>query len=63
MIEGIKKPSSKWINALKARYRGFFWQRGYEAASVSTSELDAVLQHVETQEEHHRTPHFSGGIS
>jgi putative transposase len=31
MIEGIKKPSSKWIKALDARYRGFFWQRGYAA--------------------------------
>jgi REP-associated tyrosine transposase len=56
MIERIKKPASKWINALEApRYRGFFWQRGYGAFSVSSSQLDAVLQYVETQEEHHRT--------
>jgi REP element-mobilizing transposase RayT len=27
LIEQIKKPSSKWIKALDARYRGFFWQR------------------------------------
>jgi hypothetical protein len=26
MIEQIKKTSSKWIKALHARYRGFFWQ-------------------------------------
>lgn len=31
LIEEIKKASSKWIKALDARYRGFFWQRGYGA--------------------------------
>src|SRR5437899_11171893 len=58
MIEGVKKPSSKWIKALEVRYRGFFWQLGYGAFSVIPSQLDAVLQYVETQEEHHRTLTF-----
>src|SRR5256886_2172870 len=50
-IEQIKKASSKWIKGLDVRYRGFFWQRGYGAFSVSPSQLDAVLQYVESQEE------------
>ena len=58
MIERIKKVSSKWIKTLDARYRGFFWQRGYGAFSVSPSQLDAVLQYVDTQQEHHRTRSF-----
>jgi REP element-mobilizing transposase RayT len=58
LIERIKKTSSKWIKALDARYRGFFWQRGYGAFSVSPSQLDAVLQYVETQKEHHHTRTF-----
>ena len=58
MIERIKKVSSKWIKTLDARYRGFFWQRGYCAFSVSPSQLDAVLQYVDTQQEHHRTRTF-----
>ena len=58
MIEQIKKVSSKWIKALHSRYRGFFWQRGYGAFSVSPSQLDTVLQYVETQQEHHRTRTF-----
>jgi putative transposase len=58
MIERIKKVSSKWIKTLDARYRGFFWQRGYGALSVSPSQLDAVLQYVDTQQEHHRTRTF-----
>jgi putative transposase len=58
LIEQIKKVSSKWIKKLDARYRGFFWQRGYGAFSVSPSQLDAVLQYVDTQQEHHRTRTF-----
>ena len=58
MIEQIKKVSSKWIKAVHSRYRGFFWQRGYGAFSVSPSQLDTVLQYVETQQEHHRTRTF-----
>jgi putative transposase len=58
MIEQIKKASSKWIKALGSPYRGFSWQRGYGAFSVSPSQLDAVLQYVETQQKHHRTRTF-----
>src|SRR5213592_1952717 len=35
LIEHIKKTSSKWIKAVDAQYRGFFWQRGYGMFSVS----------------------------
>ena len=38
LIEQIKKVSSKWIKTLDARYRSFFWQRGYGAFSVSPSQ-------------------------
>src|SRR5438034_11301602 len=58
LIEQIKKAPSKWIKTLDSRYRGFFWQRGYGAFSVSPSQLDAVLQYVSTQQEHHRTRSF-----
>ena len=58
MIEQIKKASSKWIKVIDSRYRGFFWQRGYGAFSVSPSQLDAVLHYVETQQEHHRARTF-----
>ena len=57
-IEQIKKASSKWVKALNARYRGFFWQRGYGAFSASLSQLDAVLRYVEEQPAHHRNLTF-----
>jgi putative transposase len=58
LIEGIKKPSSKWIKTLDARYRSFSWQRGYAAFSVSHSQLKTVAQYAQRQEEHHRTRTF-----
>ena len=58
LIEEIKKASSKWIKTLDARYRGFFWQRGYGAFSVGPSQLDTVVQYVEAQQGHHRTRTF-----
>jgi REP element-mobilizing transposase RayT len=57
-VEQIKKTSSKWIKGLDARYRGFFWQRGYGAFSMSPSRLSAVLEYVEAQQEHDRTRTF-----
>jgi REP element-mobilizing transposase RayT len=58
MIEQIKKASSKWIKPLESRYRAFFWQRGYAALSVSPSQLDAVMQYLQIQDEHHKTRTF-----
>ena len=58
LIEQIKKMSSKWIKTADPAYRGFFWQRGYSAFSVSPSQLDVVLKYVETQQDHHRTRSF-----
>ena len=62
LIEQIKKVSSKWIKTLDARYRDFFWQRGYGAFSVSPSQLDTVVQYVEAQPRALSHSHVSGGI-
>jgi putative transposase len=57
-VERIKKASSKWIKTLDARWRGFFWQRGYGAFSVSPCQLESVLQYIDRQQEHHRARTF-----
>jgi len=36
----------------------FAWQRGYGAFSVGPSDLDALRDYIDTQEEHHRTVTF-----
>ena len=58
IVETVKKTSSKWIKRLDPKYRQFYWQRGYGAFSVSPSQLNTVLEYVESQEEHHRTHSF-----
>jgi REP element-mobilizing transposase RayT len=58
MVETVKKTSSKWIKSLDPKYQQFYWQRGYGAFSVSPSQLNAVLEYVESQDEHHRTRSF-----
>ena len=38
--------------------RGFAWQEGYGASTVSDSQREAVRQYIQQQPEHHRTRTF-----
>lgn len=58
LLEELKKHSSRWIKEIASQCAGFSWQRGYGAFSVSKSQLDATIQYVEGQEEHHRKISF-----
>jgi len=51
----LKSNSSKWMNKQK---KGFAWQEGYSAFSVSVSNLDAVTRYIQNQEAHHRKISF-----
>ena len=55
IIEEVKKGSSKWMKLEGPRSERFFWQAGYEAFSVSQSNVGAVKQYIKNQPEHHRT--------
>ena len=58
LVEQVKVQSSKWIKERGIAYRGFHWQSGYGAFSVSASKLSVVEAYVLRQEEHHRTVSF-----
>jgi len=58
LIEELKTSSSKWLKAQSPALAAFAWQRGYGAFSVGPSDLDALLQYLDNQEEHHRTRTF-----
>ena len=58
LVEEIKKSSSKWIKERDQRCAGFAWQGGYGAFSLGQSQLDAVIQYIERQEEHHAKKTF-----
>ena len=53
----LKKASSAWVHEDIAE-KGFAWQEGYAAFTVSASAADEVRRYIENQEEHHRARSF-----
>jgi putative transposase len=58
VVRDIKANSSKWMNEQPAAAHTFEWQKGYGAFTVSYSQISAVEQYIQNQEEHHRTRSF-----
>ena len=54
----LKGDSSKWIHGEFQGMRGFAWQDGYGAFTVSKSQTPSVIQYIQDQREHHRTKTF-----
>jgi REP element-mobilizing transposase RayT len=54
----VKTNSSRWIHQTHSRLRGFAWQTGYGAFSVSPSNAAAVVKYIREQERHHRRVSF-----
>jgi REP element-mobilizing transposase RayT len=57
-VEQIKRESSKFVKTLGARYKRFYWQRGYGMFSVGPAHRDEAEAYVRNQEEHHRAKSF-----
>jgi len=55
-IQTLKACSSKWLNETVTK--GFSWQEGYGAFSVSASQSDGVIAYIENQREHHAKRSF-----
>lgn len=58
LLQDIKGSSSKWINEKKFVKGKFEWQEGYAAFSYGKSQIKAVINYIENQEEHHRNRTF-----
>jgi len=58
LAKELKTSSNHWLGRQDARYAGFAWQRGYGIFSVGKSQLDALVEYVENQEQHHQTKTF-----
>jgi REP-associated tyrosine transposase len=54
----VKTNSSRWVHQSRARLRGFAWQTGYGAFSVSQSNAASVAKYIREQEKHHRGVSF-----
>ena len=57
-VQLIKGGSSKWIKEELPTMRGFAWQDGYGAFTVSKSNLPDTVGYVQKQAEHHRVKTF-----
>jgi REP element-mobilizing transposase RayT len=51
-VQKLKGSSSRWLG------KGFAWQEGYGAFSVSPSQVTRVKKYIAGQEEHHRKQSF-----
>ena len=54
----LKGGSSKWIHEEFPKMRGFSWQDGYGAFTVSKSNLTEVARYIKNQRKHHRRKTF-----
>jgi len=54
----LKGESSLWIHEEFPWLRGFSWQVGYAAFTVSKSEIPDVVRYIKNQREHHRVKTF-----
>jgi REP element-mobilizing transposase RayT len=57
-IQFLKGDSSKWIHEEFPELKGFAWQDGYGAFTVSKSNLPEVVRYIQNQREHHRKRTF-----
>ena len=58
VMKAVKSKSSKWLNESNLLENHFEWQTGYGVFSYGQSQVDAMYQYVQNQEEHHKTHTF-----
>jgi len=58
LMEKVKANSSRWVHQRWPQRKGFAWQTGYTAFSVSQSQAEAVKTYIRNQEQHHRKKTF-----
>ena len=58
LVEEIKRHSSRWIKSRGRQYKGFAWQSGYAAFSVSSSLRGKTWEYIRNQEIHHQKKTF-----
>lgn len=58
LLRDIKANTSKFINENKWLSGRFQWQEGYGAFSYGHSQINDVVQYINTQEAHHKKASF-----
>jgi putative transposase len=60
LLRTVKTNTSRWVHEQFPASRGFGWQAGYAAFTVSGSRAAAVKHYIAGQQEHHRRISFQG---
>ena len=58
VMRDVKSSSSAWLHEEFPAMRGFGWQDGYAAFSVSQSVMPEVIDYIREQKQHHRKMTF-----
>jgi putative transposase len=58
VVRDIKKASSGMLHDRGEALRGFHWQNGYGAFSISPAHVEALTAYIRDQAEHHREISF-----
>jgi REP-associated tyrosine transposase len=58
-VQLLKAGSSKWLKERCHELKGFAWQEGYAAFSVSISQRDKVVDYILYQAEYHKRMSFA----
>ncbi len=58
LIQKLKSASSKWIKSKSKELSNFYWQNGYGAFSVNPKQVEAVVDYISKQHEHHKQKTF-----
>ena len=58
LIGKVKSKSSKWVKSKGSAYKRFYWQNGYGAFSISSSQIDSIRSYIRKQKDHHQNISF-----
>jgi REP element-mobilizing transposase RayT len=58
LVKELKRDSSQWLKTRAPALADFYWQNGYGAFSVSPGHVEALLEYIARQEDHHRKTTF-----
>ena len=58
LVNALKANSTRWVRQTFADQRGFSWQEGYAAFSVSQSLEKVVIEYIRHQDDHHKRRDF-----
>ncbi len=58
LVEQIKSHSSKWMKTKADELINFYWQDGYGAFSVNTTDVITVIAYIANQKTHHSVISF-----